>query len=81
MPAIPNTAHRAQCPFILLFKGVPNNVRGLLWRCMPFQGERVQKGELEGKTWQTFIWYRKVAQYNFSVHVSVSIIMHCEGLA
>lgn len=48
IPAVPKTLHRAQTPFILLFKGVPNNVRGPFWKWRLLQGEKVQKGELEG---------------------------------
>lgn len=75
------TQHIGQSFFILLFKGDPNNVRGPLWKWRVLQSERVQKGDLERRTWQTFIWYRKEVQYNFCVHVSVSITVHWEGLA
>lgn len=69
MSAIRNSAHRTQSPIIFLFKDVPNSVREPLWKWKPLQRERSQK-KLEGRTWESFIWYRNEAQYKFCVERS-----------
>lgn len=69
MSAIRNSAHKTQSPIIFLFKDVPNSVREPLWKWKPLQGERIQK-ELEGRTWESFIWYRNAAQHKFCVERS-----------
>lgn len=64
---------RTHFPFFHLFKCVPNNGGELVWKWRAPRGEIVKKGELEGRIWQTFVWYKKVLKTGF-VSVSLKVL-------